>query len=334
MADSRKLSVGILGATGQVGQEIARVLVERKFPMKSLQLFASAESKGKTSVDGLDIEIARGAAYSSLDLLFSASPRTVSEEQVAHARKAGVRVIDVSSAHRNSEDIPLVIPEINGDDLQDFDGGLFSSPSAPAIALSMVLDCLRGQALPIRVSGTLFMTASTEGRKGVEELAAQTIGLLNQSDVPSTIFPERLAFNLIPDVGGIDGAGEFSAVELSVVREVQRVLDEDELEMYLTATFVPIFSGLSLSLEIHFDEEVSAASLRGAFSQYDGIEVLDDPADKLYPLMTHIPETNEVWVGRIRSTGKKSCMLWVAMDNIRKGAATNAVQIAELVFKD
>ena len=330
----KKRVVGILGATGQVGKELYTLLKERSFPFTEMKMFASLNSEGEDMENGKTVLGARATAYTDLDLLFAAAPESVSREQIAHAREKGVVVIDLSTAGMASEPLLLVVPEINGELLEEEEAGWVTSPMAATTGLAMVLDALRGVAVPSRVGGSAFLTASHEGKKGVEELAGQTISLLNQGEVPKEIFPNRLAFNLIPGVGAIEEPGQVSAFESQLAEQLKFVLDESELEVHITGVYVPVFAGIACSVDIEFETSVSFQAMREALESYEGVGVLDTPENQLFPMLTDVTETNEVWVGRLRQTGDNRCSLWIAMDNMRKGSALNAVQIAELLVEE
>lgn len=330
----KKRVVGILGATGQVGKELYSLLKERSFPSTEIVMFASLNSEGEEMENGQSVVGARANAYTDLDLLFAAAPESVSREQIAHAREKGVVVIDLSAAGMANEPLVLVVPEVNGERLEEDVAGWVTSPMAATTGLAMVLDALRGVAVPSRVGGSVFLTASHEGKKGVEELAGQTISLLNHGEVPKEIFPNRLAFNLIPGVGGIGEAGQASGFESQLAAQLKCVLDESDLEVHMTGVYVPIFAGLACSVDIEFESSVSFEALREALESYEGLGVLDTPENQLFPMLTDVTETNEVWVGRLRQTGENRCSLWVALDNMRKGSALNAVQIAELLVEE
>jgi len=325
----QKWAVGILGATGQVGKEVHSLLSERKFPYSSVKLFASSESEGKEDDDGNVIQVARGTAYEGLDLLFAAVPAKVAGEQIPQALERNVRVIDFSTAGHRNEDISLIVPEVNSELCEETESRWVASPAGPVTGLSMVLDALRSVAIPTHVTVTVFLSASRQGRGGIEELASQTIGLLNQSEFPTSVFPVRLAFNMIPMVGNSEGAGADSDYEKVLAAQLKSILEEDELDVEVTSVFVPVFTGIACDLRVTFEEDASEADLRSALAGYDGIGVLDSPDTNLYPTFTDVPETNEVWAGRIRSKTSKICSLWISYDNVRKGSALNGVQIAE-----
>ena len=326
---NQKWSVGVLGATGQVGREVCALLAERKFPCETVQLFASSESEGEEDGDGHVIQVARGTAYEGLDLLFAAVPPAVAAQQIPQALERNVKVIDFSTAGVQREGVPLVVPEINADLCEDAEESWVASPMGPVIGVSMVLDALRGLSVPVRVSLTVFMSASHKGRKGIEELAAQTIGLLNQSEFPTSSFPVRLAFNLIPLLGEVEGPGADSDYERLLGDQLRNILEEEELAVEVTGVMVPVFTGIACDIRVTFEDDVKEADIRKCLGDYDGIGVLDAPENNLYPTFTDVPETNEVWVGRLRSPGPRSCSLWIAYDNVRKGSALNGVQIAE-----
>jgi aspartate-semialdehyde dehydrogenase len=331
MVASKKTAVGIVGATGLIGKEILAMLEEVELPMGDITLFASSKSRG----EGVDSELLTGKvedfrspALEGLDVVFLAAPRAVCQKQIPLVVKAGAVAIDMSGFSSLDEEVPTVVADVN-DDLLEEHAGVIASPAAPTVLISLLVEPLRDLGVPLRISGTLLLPASSEGKKGMDELAGQTIALLSHQDVPSETFPQRLAFNLIPDVDGFVPEGLNSRMETRVARELCKVLDEPDLVCSLTAVRVPVFVGQSVALEIELDAKVSLGKVRSALENAPGIALLDDPQEQTYPMPGNVAMTDDVLVGRIRvEEGERSrVLLWGVCDNLRKGAAMNAVQI-------
>jgi len=206
---------------------------------------------------------------------------------------------------------------------------VIASPSAPSVLISLLVEPLRDLGVPLRIAGTMMLPASSEGKRGMDELAGQTISLLSHKDVPSEVFPQRLAFNLIPDVDGFAPEEVDSRMEQRVAREVRKVLEEPELACSLTAVRVPVFVGQSVSLEIELDAKVSLSQVRSALEKAPGMALLDESQEQRYPMPGNVAMTDDVVVGRVRvEEGERSrVLLWGVCDNLRKGSAMNAVQI-------
>ncbi len=325
-----RAAIGIVGVTGLVGSEILRLLEERQFPVERIHLYASEASRA------LRIEaFGRSLAVDSYDpsstsppsILFVATPPDTATAVAARAAQAGSFVIDVSGQAGLGGMGPVVVPEINFDELTP-PLRVVAIASGPATPLALALEALRDVAAPLHVEATLLLPASSAGKAAMEELAAQTINLLNQRDIPREHFPQRLAFNAIPDAGGIGAAGENSRTEQFVAQALRIVLDDDSLGVDLTAVYVPVFAGAAAVVRVELHRATERAPVVEAFERAGALALLDDPAERVYPMPGMMAERNEVAVGRVRVTGPQVHFV-LAWDNLRRGAALDAVVIAE-----
>jgi aspartate-semialdehyde dehydrogenase len=332
--------VGVVGATGQVGTVMLRLLAERAFPLSELRLFASARSAGSTlRFDGRDIvvEDASTADLSGLDLaLFSAGGGT-SKELAPRYAAAGAVVIDNSSAWRMDPDVPLVVSEVNPGALSEMRKGIIANPNCTTMAAMPVLKPLHDDAGLVRLIAATYQAVSGSGLAGVEELDGQVRAVADKAvelvhDGSALAFPEpstyvrTIAFNVLPLAGSIVDDGSFETDEEQKLRnESRKILGIPDLRVSGTCVRVPVFTGHSLALNVEFARELSVARALELLAAAPGVEVTEVPT----PLQA--AGTDPSYVGRVRQDGPRGLALFVSNDNLRKGAALNAVQIAELV---
>lgn len=331
----KKLNVGVVGATGLVGQEVVRLLNERHFPYDELRLLATEDSAGE-HVDVGDDEVAVAAlspgVYRGLDFVFLAGPARVCAAEAPRAVKAHAIVIDVSRAHRLDEEVPLCVPEVNGRALEEH-RGLVSSPSGPVAPLAVALHAATRVADLQRVTVTVLTPASEAGIFGMEELSAQSVALFNQKDPPLDVFPQRLAFNAIPQVGAFD-EGPDTEAETALAEELRKVLSLPDLVVIATLVRIPVFSGQATTVVVDCKSPVDVAAVRARLTAAPGVELVDEAEPGGYPMPGTISEMDEVQVGRVRAHGPTTFSMWIASDNLRKGSALNAVQIAERIVAE
>lgn len=334
---SKKLNVAVVGATGIVGAEVIGLLEERDFPVGELRLMASGRSAGEIiQCFGKDITVEALAAadFTGVDVVFSSAGASVSLEFAPLAVKAGAIVIDKSSAFRMDPEVPLVVPEVNG--AEAFKSkGIISSPNCSTIPLVMVLAPLHRQFVVKRVVVSTYQAVSGAGQKGGDELIAQTTAILNRRPMPLEAFPHQIAFNVIPQVEIFtpESAG-YTTEEEKVRDETRKIMGLPDLRVTATCVRVPVINGHSESVNIEFEKPVSPQKAREILAGSPGIKVMDDPLEGVYPMAIEASGRDEVLVGRIRAdeTVESGLNLWLSADNIRKGAALNAVQIAEQLF--
>jgi aspartate-semialdehyde dehydrogenase len=332
-------SVAVIGATGLVGQEILSVLEQRLFPLGELRLYASLRSAGDAvSCGGLTtrVEPLDGAHLVGTDILFLAASEQVSAEWLARASDAGAVVIDMSQLFADDPDIPVVVPEVNPADVADYvTRGVIASPDAPAIALAVALKPLHESARLLRVVATTFEPVSGLGRAGIAELQQQTIELMNGRSIDApAVFPRRVAFNVIPHAGEMLAGGRTSH-ERQTITALRRLLDAPDLPVSVTRVRVPLFFGSGLAVNVETEARLTATSARDLVRVAPGVLLQDDAAAGAYPTPVDAVEQDATVAGRIREDETMNVLdLWLAIDNLRKGSAVNAVQIAELLIRD
>jgi aspartate-semialdehyde dehydrogenase len=332
----KALRGGVVGAAGAVGSRVIEVLSERRFPLRELRLMATARSAGREVVfDGERLRIAEThpESFSGLDLVFLAVPGSrVSRELVPEAVRRGCTVIDKGSAFRMSPGVPLVVPEVNPEALAGH-SGIIASPNCSTIQLVVALAPLMRAAGLARVMVSTYQAASGVGQGGMEELRSATAEALRGGAPDSHAFPRTLAFNVVPQCDAFSDGG-FTVEELKLTRESRKILDRPDLPLAATAVRVPVFVGHGESVYLETERPLGIDAARGILRQAPGVLVLDDPATGSYPTPLDAAGRDEVMVGRLRSDPDfpAGLHLWIAADNLRKGAATNAVQIAETLM--
>jgi len=330
-------NVAVVGATGAVGQTMLDILAERKFPIAELTLVASSRSAGTViSHQGKDYVVQDLDSFdpAGLDIaLFSAGGDT----SLAHAPRfaeAGCYVVDNSSAWRMDPTIALVVPEVNPHALNMArENKIIANPNCSTIQMVVALKPLH-DAVPIeRVVVSTYQAVSGAGGKAMDELAKQTGQLLNAQSVDVNVFPARIAFNVIPHIDDFMADG-YTKEERKMIDETVKILESD-IAVTATTVRVPVFYGHSEAVNITFNGPMNAEKARGLLADFDGVCVVDDPSGEDYPMPTEAAGTDPVWVGRIRDDQScaNSLHLWVVADNVRKGAALNAVQIAEILVR-
>jgi aspartate-semialdehyde dehydrogenase len=333
----RPLALALVGATGAVGRAVLEVLDDLDVPVRSLRPFASPRSAGTTLSfrgDDLRLETPKPGAFQGCDVaIFCAGP-DVAREWAPRAWADRCAVVDDSPAFRMEQDVPLVVPEVNPDAAAGFRArGIVSSPSSTATALAVALGPIRAAAGLRRVVVATYQSVSGVGQSGVEELEREARDLLNLREPdPPARFPHRIAFNVIPQVGAFtEGGGTLE--EGKIAAETRKVLGEPSLGISATAVRVPVFFGHSAAVNVATRTKLSAQEARAVLSRAAGVKVLDDPAQRIYPLPLLVAHEDAVLVGRIREdrSQENGLDLFLSVENTRKGAATNAVQIAQLL---
>lgn len=352
MADGFR--VAVVGATGAVGRELLSILEERKFPAKELVPFASLRSRGK----GIQFN---GKAYrcrhlekgcfEGVHLAFFDASDAVSKEWVLQAAEGGAWVIDNSATFRMEEDIPLIVPEVNGNLLESYLKSkskfsprerIFSGPNCSTVQMVVALKPIQDRWGLKRVVVSTYQSTSGAGTAAMEELSAQTVGIFNHKPVPPQAFPHQIAFNCIPHIGRFGKEG-YTSEESKMIAESRKLLSLPDLRITATAVRVPTFSCHAESINIECLRSFKLEEVCSALESHPGIIILDEPEKNIYPLGM-VSEEDEVeaatgrdaiYIGRIRrdSSVENGLNLWVVSDNLRKGAALNAVQIAEMVVK-
>ncbi|MBQ7738994.1 MAG: aspartate-semialdehyde dehydrogenase [Desulfovibrionaceae bacterium] len=327
----KSLNIAIAGATGAVGQEIIKILSEQGFPSQNILPLASEDAQGSTvpfGDDELDVLTLYDCDFSKIDLAFFCLPANVAQTFAQKAMDQGTTVIDLSEAFRLKDDIPLCVPEINNECLR-FHNGLISSPSSLATALALTLEPIDSRANIAHVTVSALLSASDKGLKGINELEKQVADLLNMRETTTNIFPEQLAFNIIPyTTSFLDN--DLTKIEHDLPLELAKIFDEYEFPLTVTCINVPIFYGHCLLVNITTEKKLSAKEVRTLLVQEKNLKILDNPKEGVCPMPIDAMGQNEIFIGRIRddSSYENSLNLVIVFDNMRKGSALNAVQIA------
>jgi len=338
----RKYKVAIAGATGAVGREMIKVLEEREFPVGELVPLASERSEGQQLEFGGDAVVVRRLkpdSFAGVDIALFSPGATVSREFAPHAARAGAVVIDNSSAFRMEPDCPLVVPEVNPRDVELAlkPGGrrIIANPNCSTIQLVVVLKPLHDQAGLEKVIVSTYQSVSGAGQKGVDELEAQARALLSLGELKNEKFPHRIAFNLLPEIGKDSGNG-YTEEEMKMVNESRKILGLPDLAVAATCVRVPVFYCHSEAAHLFFQRPITPDQAREVLRKAPGVKVVDDLKEHIYPMPLLGVGEDETLVGRIRVdlTAPNGLALFVVSDNLRKGAATNAVQIAELLIRE
>ena len=331
-----KYVVAVVGATGLVGNEMIAVLEERKFPVGKLRLFASERSEGKTLKfcdNAVAVEILGEKVFHGIDIaLFSAGAER-SLHYAPFAAKAGCVVVDNSSAWRMDPGVPLVVPEVNPHDLK-WHKGIIANPNCSTIQMVVALKPIHDAAIIKRIVVTTFQSVSGTGRKAMDELLHQTSDILNFKDIKMNVYPHQIAFNCLPHIDKFMEDG-YTKEEIKMVNETIKIMGDDSIRITATTVRVPVFRGHSESINIETEKKLTANKVRAILSSAPGIIVYDAPEKNIYPLPVYAAGRDEVYVGRIREDHsiKNGINMWIVSDNLRKGAALNAVQIAEKLIE-
>jgi aspartate-semialdehyde dehydrogenase len=340
MDQPRSLTVAVVGATGVVGRTMVQVLGERGFPVGELRLLASGRSAGRTvSVDGRDIEIqaAEGPAFNGVDIALFSAGADISRALAPQAAARGATVIDNSSAWRMEPDIPLVVSQVNADDLEAHEG-IIANPNCSTMQLAPVLMALRDTVGLERVVVDTYQSVSGTGADAIAELEGQVRAHAAGEPKQASVYPHPIAFNALPEIDTFLENG-YTKEEWKVVGESRKILHLPDLRISCTAVRVPVFVSHSEAVHIETTEPITPERARRLFAAVPGVVVQDDPTAHAYPLATGAAGRDEIFVGRVRQDPSvpdgRGLALWVVSDNLRKGAATNAVEIAEaLVARD
>lgn len=332
-------NVAVVGATGAVGETMLKVLAERKFPIGRLHVLASERSAGeKLEFDGKTIVVEDLAGFdpSGVDIALFSAGGSVSKEYAPKFAAAGVVVIDNSSAFRYDDDVPLVVSEVNPEAAKQRPRGIIANPNCSTMQMLVALAPIHRQAKIERINVATYQSVSGTGRRALEELGRQTAALLNFQEAKAEVYPVQIAFNVIPHGGDFTDNG-YTTEEMKLVWETRKILGDDSIGVNATVVRVPVFYGHSEAVHIETRDKLSAGEARALLEKAPGVVVVDEPVGGGYPTpVTHASGQDPVFVGRIRDdiSHPRGLSLWVVSDNIRKGAATNAVQLAELVWNE
>ncbi len=329
-------TVAVVGATGAVGGQMIEVLEERKFPVATLVPLASARSAGGTvSFRGQEVTIQelKHRSFDGVDIALFSAGSEISKEFAPAAAKAGTVVIDNSSAWRMAAEVPLVVPEVNAQDI-GWHRGIIANPNCSTIQMVVALQPLHEQFRIRRIVVTTFQSVSGTGKEAMDELMEESRALLSFQEAKPKVYPYRIAFNCLPHIDEFLPTG-YTKEEMKMVHETKKIMGDDTMAITATTVRVPVYIGHSESVNIETERKATANEARAVLSTAPGVIVYDDPARALYPMPLEVVGTDDVYVGRIREDDSvgNGLNLWVVADNLRKGAALNAVQIAELLLR-
>ncbi len=324
--------VAVVGATGAVGTEMIEVLEERKFPVKRLIPLASTRSAGGTvTFEGneVPIEVLTKDSFAGVDIALFSAGADLSREFAPIAVKAGAVVIDNSSAWRMTPEVPLVVPEVNAHDIQRHKG-IIANPNCSTIQMVVALKPLHDEARIKRIVVTTFQSVSGTGKDAMDELMTECQDLLSFKSASPKVYPYQIAFNCLPQIDDFLPSG-YTKEEMKMVHETRKIMGDQSIHVTATTVRVPVYVGHSEAVNIETERKLSANEARAILSTAPGVLLYDDPAHKIYPMPLEVAGKDEVYVGRVREDESiaNGLNLWVVADNLRKGAALNAVQIAE-----
>ncbi len=330
------VTVAVVGATGAAGGTTLRILEERKFPVRELRCFASERSVGKTVTfagDAVPVRRIEAAAFKGVDIAFCSAGSAQAREYAPMIVKAGAIVVDKSSAWRMDPAVPLVVPEINAHAARAH-RGLLACPNCTTIVTVMALKPLHDAGRLRRVVATSYQAVSGAGVNGIAALREETLAWARGEAITPRHFAHQIAFNLIPAIDRFAENG-YSGEELKLVAETRKILELPDLAVSPTTVRVPVFTCHSVAVNVETEETITAARARELFARFPGLRVWDDPAAHHYPMPVAVEGQDDCVVGRVREdlSHPRTLNFWVVGDQLRKGAATNAVQIAELVLR-
>ncbi len=332
----KKYNVGILGATGAVGREMLRILEERNFPVNELRLLASERSVGKkVSFKGeeITIKLADFGAFEGLDIVLGAASNAVAKKFADDIVKAGAVFVDNSSAFRMCDDVPLVVPEINAEDVKK-NKGIISNPNCSTIITLVAVNALNKLSKIKGMIASTYQATSGAGAQGPVELEDQMKAIINGTEIKNEVFQYQIAENVIPHIGSF-GENGYTTEEMKMQNEGRKILHLPELNVTCTCVRVPVVRSHSISVTVVTEDNLTVEQVREAIASADGCKLYDDGENKLYPMPLVTSDQDLVYVGRIRKdlVFDNAITLWCCGDQVRKGAATNAIQIAEALIK-
>jgi aspartate-semialdehyde dehydrogenase len=337
---SKKIDVAVVGATGAVGETMLDILHQRNFPVGKVYALASERSAGNTVSFGnksLIVEDLATFDFSKVQVGLFSPGASVSKIYAPKAAEAGCVVIDNTSEFRYDDDIPLVVPEVNPHAIVDYKNrGIIANPNCSTIQMMVALKPIYDAVGITRVNVCTYQAVSGTGKPAMEELAKQTAALLNGRPVESSVYPKQIAFNVLPHIDVFEDNG-YTKEEMKMVWETQKIMEDDNITVNPTAVRVPVFYGHSEAIHIETRGKLTAKDARKLLENFDGIELLDEHVDGGYPTaVTEASGTDPVYVGRVREdiSHPNGLNLWVVADNVRKGAALNSVQIAEILVEN
>ncbi len=327
--------VAVVGATGVVGSTMLAVLRERAFPAREVVPFASERSAGRRLEHGdgeIEVQPLTPESIKGFDLALFSAGGSVSREWAPRFAREGCVVVDNSSAWRMDPKVPLVVAEVNPDALELHEG-IVANPNCSTMQMVMALKPIHDEATLERVIVSTYQSTSGTGKAAVEEMLEQARAVLGDGEAKASVYPHQIAFNVLPQVETFKDDDDYTTEERKMMAETRKILGDDSVQVSATCVRVPVAVGHSQSINLQTERELSPERCREVLSAFSGVRVVDDPAAGRYPMPVEVAGQDEVLVGRIRRdpTHQRCLNLWVVGDNLRKGAATNAVQLAELI---
>lgn len=334
-----KYNVAVVGATGVVGQEMIRILEERKFPVDKIKLLASERStgqflgyKGKAE----KVHLLSEETFEGIDIGLFSPGASVSAVYAPKAGKAGCVVVDNTSQFRMDPDVPLVVPEVNPKAIAQYKKrNIIANPNCSTIQMLVALKPIHDAVRIKRIVVSTYQAVSGAGKEAMDELSDQVLAIYGQKDIEKKVFPYQIAFNCIPQIDVFLDNG-YTKEEMKMVNETKKIMGDDSIKVTATTVRVPVFNSHSEAVNIETEKKITAKELKDLLSKAPGVKVVDDAKNKLYPMPIDASEKDEVFVGRIREDESlmNGINMWIVSDNLRKGAALNAVQIAEILIKE
>ncbi len=332
-------NVAVVGATGAVGEQMREVLEEREFPVGELRLLASERSAGQFlsfREKQIRVDVLAEDSFEGIDIALFSAGGSVSAKFVPIAVGSGAVVIDNTACFRMEPDVPLVVPEVNPQEIAQYRSrGIVANPNCSTIQMVVALKPIHDAARIKRVVVSTYQSVSGAGRKAMEELSQQITALYNGQELEMQKFPHQIAFNCIPHIDAFVDGG-YTKEEMKMINETRKILSEPSLRVTATTVRVPVFCSHSESVNIETEKKLTAADAKAILQEAPGVIVADEPESNVYPMAIDATGKDETYVGRIREDDSvpNGLNLWVVADNLRKGAALNAVQIAEILIRD
>ncbi len=334
-----KYNVAVVGATGAVGEQMREVLQERLFPVGELRLLASERSAGQTlqfQEEYLRVEVLKADSFKDIDIALFSAGGSVSDKFAPLAVQAGSVVVDNTARFRMEPDVPLVVPEVNAKEISAYKKrGIIANPNCSTIQMVVALKPIHDAARIKRVVVSTYQSTSGAGRKAMEELSHQTVDLFNGKEITKEKFPYQIAFNCIPHID-VFLPGGYTKEEKKMIDETKKIMGDASIGVTATCVRVPVFCGHSESVNVETEKKLTVGDVRAILREAPGILLCDAPEENVYPMALDCVGTDATMVGRIREDDSipNGINLWIVADNLRKGAALNAVQIAEILIRD
>ena len=332
----KKYNVAICGATGAVGETMLKVLKERNFPVEKLKLFASYKSKGrkyKFLNQDIFVEELTKDSFKDTEIALFSIGAGLSKEFAPIAVENGATVIDNSSAFRMDKNVPLIIPEVNPEDVS-WHNGIIANPNCSTLIMVVAINPIHKISRIKRIVTSTYQAVSGTGRKAIEELKKQSRAVLDGEKVTSKVYPVQIAFNVLPHIEDFYDNG-YTKEEMKMVHETHKIMGDNSIRITATTVRVPVFTSHSLSVNLELESKLTKEEVRDILSKAPGLKVMDDPENLIYPTTLNSSGNDLVYVGRIREDNsvENGLNLWIVSDQLRKGAATNTIQIAEILIE-